>query len=215
MRQVQGAFEEIRRLKAPLYNLAGGKEAIFHYLCGPEIKTPYWAFRNTRFCPDRAQMLALLPQDGVVCEVGTLHGDYARQIFDINKPRKLYTIDVDYSRFRFDWFKAETASGRLETRTGLSWDVLATFDDCTFDWIYIDAGHDYESVMRDARIALRKMKPNGYLVFNDFTVWSVAEFLPYGVARAVMELAAQERLEVTHFALNLLGYNDVALRRLP
>ena len=147
----------------------------------------------------RFALLDALPKGGLVVEVGSWRGDWARQILDVARPRQLISIDCNVASFRRDAVAAELQDGRFVLREGLSWDRLAE--------------HDYASVLRDGAAALPKLRRDGYLVFNDFTVWSIAEFRAYGVQRAVVELALAHDLMITHFAFNDVGYHDVALRR--
>jgi hypothetical protein len=57
------------------------------------------------------------------------------------------------------------------------------------------------------------VKPGGYLIFNDFALWSALELMPYGVPYAVCNLSTDHGWQFTHFALNSLLNSDVALRR--
>src|SRR5262245_17597798 len=43
--------------------------------------------------PDRIALLEQLPKGGVVAEVGTLHGEFAREILRRVEPRELHVID--------------------------------------------------------------------------------------------------------------------------
>ena len=64
--------------------------------------------------------------------------------------------------------------------------MLSGFPDAHFDWIYVDADHSYEGLLRDANAAATKVKPGGFLVFNDFA--HADPFLgAYGVQRAVAD----------------------------
>ena len=45
--------------------------------------------------------------------------------------------------------------------------IDAHFEDETFDIIYIDGNHEINYVLQDAMIALRKLSPGGYLIFDD------------------------------------------------
>ena len=67
--------------------------------------------------------------------------------------------------------------------------------------IYIDADHSYEGVKRDIQAGISKVKHDGFLVFNDYTYWSPAECLPYGVIQAVNELCLEGEWEMIYFAL--------------
>ena len=64
----------------------------------------------------------------------------------------------------------------------------------------------------DARIAAAKVKPAGYLVFNDFA--HADPYLgAYGVHRAVVEFAVTRGWKFAWWAYEPNGLYDVALRR--
>lgn len=95
---------------------------------------------------------------------------------------------------------------------GPSHAVLAGFPDATFDWIYIDADHSYAGVAQDAAAAASKVRPGGFLVFNDFA--HIDPYLgSYGVHRAVVEFAVAHRWPFAWFAYEAHALYDVALRR--
>jgi predicted O-methyltransferase YrrM len=89
---------------------------------------------------------------------------------------------------------------------------LDSVQDGFFDLIYIDAGHSYAAVKKDSAAAVRKVKEDGVIVFNDYTIWSPMEAKPYGVVRAVNELVC-EGWDVVGFAVAAHGYHDIALQR--
>lgn len=91
----------------------------------------------------RLALLDHLPKGGTVAEVGTATGAFAGQILVRTQPRSLHVIDVDYSQFS----SGLAGHPRVIRHEGLSADVLSTFEDATFDWIYIDADHSYDGVL--------------------------------------------------------------------
>lgn len=46
--------------------------------------------------------------------------------------------------------------------------VIPTFEDNFFDIIYIDGNHNPEYIVEDAVLSFRKLKVDGYLIFDDF-----------------------------------------------
>jgi hypothetical protein len=90
--------------------------------------------------------------------------------------------------------------------------VLGRFPDDYFDWIYIDADHSFAGVLRDADAAANKVRPGGYLVFNDFAHCD-SELGAYGVHRAVVEFAVTRQWPFSWFAYEPNALYDVALRR--
>ena len=105
------------------------------------------------------------------------------------------------------------AHANVRLHLGDSSTELAKLPDRYFDWIYIDGDHSLEGVRRDAAVAAAKIKPDGVLVFNDYTVWSVLEFTDYGIVPVVNELLASGEWEMVYIALHPLMYCDVAIRR--
>jgi predicted O-methyltransferase YrrM len=69
-------------------------------------------------------------------------------------------------------------------------EAATTFADGTFDFVYIDAAHDYESVKRDIDAWLPKVKPGGALAGDDYhPTWK-------GVMDAVNEKLGASALQV-------------------
>ena len=60
-------------------------------------------------------------------------------------------------------------AGDVTIHRGTSADVLPTFSDGFFDWVYIDGNHGYAYVLADLRMALAKTKPGGIIAGDDFT----------------------------------------------
>ncbi|MGI9407860.1 MAG: class I SAM-dependent methyltransferase [Hyphomicrobiaceae bacterium] len=163
---------------------------------------------NCRFCSSRGRLLEHLPANGVGCEVGTYKGDFAREIMKRCRPRELHLIDIDYTHFN-DEGLLDPCVTRHE---GHSVDQLSGFSDEFFDWIYIDGDHSYESVLADARTSAPKIKPGGYIVFNDF-----AHIDPslgrYGVHRAAVDFALEKDWPLALFAYQNSALYDVAFQK--
>lgn len=163
---------------------------------------------DCRFCPSREALVAQLPAAGQVAELGTYKGDFARHILAANRPARLHLVDIDFTHFR-----SQALDGPEVTRhEGLTHEVIATFPDAHFDWVYVDGDHSYEGCLRDARAAAPKIRPGGYLVFNDF-----AHIDPwmgrYGVHRAATDFARQAGWAMAFFSYEPNGLYDAAFRR--
>lgn len=170
--------------------------------------------RGVRLVSDREALLSLLASGGIVCEVGVWAGAYSRKILDIARPRRLHLIDMEYDHFQWPLFEADIAAGRVVVHQADSATRLAAFPDGHFDWIYIDADHRLEGVRRDIAAARQKVKPGGFLVFNDYIRWT-RRATEHGVMPAVNALACESGWRVTFLALSASGYNDIALMRSP
>jgi hypothetical protein len=193
----------------------------------PKDKMP-----NCRVLPSRDDVLDLLPKGGIVAELGVAFGDFSEKIFSKLSPKEFYAIDVfwlkqgdilmgrndfqESNMNQYDYihnrFKKEIKEGRFFIKQGYSWDSLSQFDNDYFDYIYVDAGHDYESVSKDISVILQKIKNNGIVQFNDYLLFNEAGCMPYGVVRAVDELLLSGNHEMIYFALQNAGFHDVVLK---
>jgi predicted O-methyltransferase YrrM len=156
----------------------------------------------------RAELIGLLPRGGRIAEVGTDRGHFARLILDTCDPAELHLIDLDLSLLD----RAVAKDHRVALHGGMSHLVLEGFPEAYFDWIYIDGDHSYAGVTRDADAAASRVKPGGFLVFNDFA--HIDPFLgAYGVHRAVVQFAVTRGWSFAWFAYEPSALYDVALRR--
>jgi hypothetical protein len=161
-----------------------------------------------KICASRFDLVQALPHGGRIAEVGTFKGEFARHILATCNPAVLHLIDLDLSLLD----PAVMQDPRVQAHQGLSRDVLASFPDAYFDWVYIDADHSYSGASCDADAAAAKVKPGGFLVFNDFA--HVDPFLAaYGVHRAVVDFAIARGWPFAWFAYDPMALYDVALRR--
>ncbi len=172
------------------------------------LALPPHLVEDCRVCADRFDLVDRLPKGGRIAEVGTDRGDFAHHILDTARPAELHVIDLDISAVD----PALLADPRVTMYNGLSHEVLSRFPDAHFDWIYIDADHSYAGVVRDAAAAAGKVKPGGYLVFNDFA--HMDPFLgSYGVHRAAVEFAVERNWPMAWLAYETSALYDVAFRR--
>jgi hypothetical protein len=174
----------------------------------PSAHIPPELLADCRVCASRNELVKSFPRGGRGAEVGTYRGVFARHILSECDPGELHLIDIDFSPLD----KAVAADARVTTHQGLSHEMLAQFPDAHFDWIYIDGDHSYEGAHRDAQIAATKVKPGGYLVFNDFA--HADPYLgAYGVHRAVVEFAVTRGWKFVWWAYEPNALYDVALQR--
>ena len=72
---------------------------------------------------------------------------------------------------------------------GNSWDMADAFPPASVDFVFVDGDHSYESVLKDIKAWLPKVRPGGILAGHDFysvSTAGVCDEMP-GVARAVIE----------------------------
>jgi hypothetical protein len=141
------------------------------------------------------------------------------------RPEKFYAIDSFGGHLKFfrdnlrkmglthrQWYEAkfahEISQGIVEIREGWSWDVLNVFPDAFFDFIYLDADHTYESVVKDIKALERKIKIGGYIQFNDYVMMYAPKREYFGVIPAVNEFINRGGHEVAYLCLNWQRYFD-------
>ncbi len=189
---------------------------------------------NCRVLVNRDKILDFMPQNGIVAELGVALGSFSEKIIRTLQPKMFYAIDLfelekfptlwemqtvdvfngkTHEEFYAEKFESEISNGIVHLKKGLSWDILAEFQDLFFDVIYIDAGHTYDSVKKDAALASRKIKHDGFLIFNDYIMFDYIVNEPYGVVQVVNELCVHENFEMIYFALQQHMFCDVVLRR--
>jgi hypothetical protein len=199
----------------------------------PELHPKH--LKNARLLPCRDDILAELPQHGIVAELGVAFGRYSRKILDVMQPTRFVAVDSfelggprwfrqqDYAAtlgglrheaYYRKQFATEIAAGTVVLRKGYSDEVMETFPDAYFDMIYIDAAHDYESVAKDLDVSGRKIKPSGHIVLNDYTIIDPLLLQPYGIVQATHEFCVREGWEIVYLAHHPYMFCDVALRRL-
>jgi ubiquinone/menaquinone biosynthesis C-methylase UbiE len=159
----------------------------------------------------RHDYIASLPKGGICAEVGVLRGNFSAHILQTVRPDRLHLIDRDPCRHNVRQRFADCSA--IEYHEGDSAELLVSFPDSYFDWIYIDAGHHYEAVRADADAASRKLKPGGVMIFNDYIIWDHLCAKRYGVVQTVNELCVKEGWKVVAFCLNAEMICDVALTR--
>lgn len=189
-----------------------GAEPMGAHLFGAPIALPAGAVAGAKLVASRADALELLPRGGRVAELGTQAGRYARQILDVSHPDELHLFDLEFDTLRAH-APGVAADSRVHLHLGDSSTELARLPDESFSWIYVDGDHSEPGVRRDAECAARKLRRDGILVFNDYTLWSPMEMTDYGIVPVVNGLLSDGVWEVVYFALHPLMYCDIALRR--
>lgn len=174
----------------------------------PTLRLPPELVAGCEFCSSRYDLLTRLPRGATAAEIGTDRGHFAREILLKAEPAKLHIIDIDYSRF----IAKSLEPPQVELHQGLSHQVIAGFPDAHFDWIYIDADHSYDAVLRDAVASAPKLKDGGLLIFNDFAHID-PELGRYGVHRAVVDFAIAHKWPLRYFAYHPAALYDVALKK--
>lgn len=168
------------------------------------------SFKGIKY-KDASNWIGFVPQTTVpirYLEIGVLCG------YNVLSVEKLYAqhpesvlvcVDpwLDYEEYpeykgknagHYDMFLENTQhiASKLDVRRDFSHRVLPTFEDESFDLIYIDGNHESHYVLEDAVLSFRKLKRGGWLVFDDYEGPDV----PVGINAFLHGFARQVRTPV-------------------
>jgi len=183
---------------------------------------------NSTVLSNREMGLREVPENAVIAEIGVAFGAFSQSMLEIAKPKKMYAIDIfndkttgfwgdnvfaENNTTHFEWYKKKfekyVSDETLEMKKGLSWDIMAEFPDGTFDYVYLDAAHDYDSVVKDIEVLKHKVKDGGIIQFNDYTFQDAI-----GVAPAVNKYVNETASEVIGYCLSKNGFDDIIVRNI-
>lgn len=143
-----------------------------------------------------------LPKKSIGAEIGVWKGDFSYQIFKNIKPEKLYLIDpwkinsdIEYENA---WYSSDNITqnkinllyrsviNRFKDRPEIIIirDIFLNAEVKDLDFCYIDGDHTYNGVKLDLETAYVKVKPNGFICGDDY---SIGSWWRDGVIRAVTE----------------------------
>ena len=91
---------------------------------------------------------------------------------------------------------------QVQLYRGYSTEVSFQFEDEAYDWVYIDAAHDYEGVMADIIAYSAKVKPGGYIAGHNY---SPTEHSGVEV-KQVVDLLFKDLLYVDSLSTNWIAY---------
>jgi hypothetical protein len=161
----------------------------------------------------RLKLLKSLPKETVGAELGVWRGDFSSRILEVASPRELHLIDPwrFQSKFPERRYGGKMVNGQEEMDTiyrsvkkrfqtnrnvrihrNFSATALKEFDDHYFDWIYIDANHFYDYILKDLEMSFEKVKTNGLITGDDYT-WGRKKGYP--VRRAVQDFTEERKIK--------------------
>lgn len=166
------------------------------------------------------RLLPHLPGRGIAAEVGVDEGEHVEAILKLADPEKVFLIDLwagepgRRARAQVERrFASKIAAGKVVLRQECSWESLATFPDAFFDWVYIDAAHDYDSVKKDLEVSARKVKPDGYICGHDYVLWAEDGLSRFGVVEAVNEFCNAHDYRLAYLTNQKNRHLNYALRK--
>ena len=165
--------------------------------------------------PTRSAFIeSMLPRGGVGAELGVHRGYFTPDLLELTRPSRLHLIDPWYLLGKeWKWgngnrstvdalvgvihaFRDELVSGQVVLHIGGDLDILPTFPDAYFDWVYVDTSHTYEHTLAELRILKEKVKTEGIIAGDDWR--SDPSHKHHGVCKAVAEFAAQSDYQIVY-----------------
>ncbi len=174
----------------------------------PEVDSKH--LTTARVFASRYDLIRSLDVSGRAIEVGTQFGGFTKFLLDTGKFDSVLGIDIDTSQLNASLFNSGDAVNFLQ---GDSAHLLSKIESESIDLIYIDASHSYENFVKDLNESRKLVKKGGFIVCNDYTVWSPAEAEHYGILRGVHELLQENEFQVIGIGLQGQGYHDIAIRK--
>lgn len=137
----------------------------------------------------RSWLLRQLPKNSVGAEVGVWKGDFSEEILRAVRPEKLYLVDPwafqpEFSGRMFGGTVA-TSSGDMDKIFSsverrfcdkrnvhlirkFSVPASQEFEETSLDWVYVDANHEFESVLEDLQSWGPRIRAGGILAGDDY-----------------------------------------------
>ena len=178
-------------------------------------------FKNLKYVLDRYEMLSLFPKKSICAEIGVASGNYSQDILRIVQPQKLHLIDMwgserygeDKMHIVKTIFSNQIRDNQIVLNRGLSTEVLQTFDNAYFDWVYIDSDHSYETTKQELELCMEKVKPEGIIAGHDYCIGNWDTGLKYGVIEAVYEFCLKHDWELV-FITSDISHASFSLKKL-
>lgn len=124
-----------------------------------------------------------------ICYLGNLLKDKEVDVYAVDLWDETYKYEDNLNlkkqkKYLYEIFKQNVKNNNLENKIkdikSLSWEAASHFKDGEVDFVFIDADHEYESVVKDIDSWLPKIKKGGIISGHDY-------FNPCGVKKAVDE----------------------------
>ena len=144
---------------------------------------------------------------GLGAEIGVEQGIFSEIICQNDNVKKLYSIDAwkayreyrDHTRqSKLDGFyeisKKRLESYNCEIIRKFSEDAVTDFMDDSFDFVYIDANHDYKHVYQDICLWIKKVKSGGIISGHDYIRRKGQSHL-YAVVDAVNDYVKENNIQ--------------------
>jgi len=170
--------------------------------------------KQIRLREDFGQVLKELGLKGNGIEIGVLLGDFSEVILKTTELSKVYLLD-SWKYFPPEEYKdcankcqveqdenyarvlkrVEEYGKRVEVIRGDSRAEFSKFEDGFFDFVYVDANHEYPYVKQDLVNWYPKVKVGGIFAGHDYRN-AIKRFCVFGVKQAVDEFCLEKNLKL-------------------
>ena len=121
------------------------------------------------------------------------------------KTLKQQKISNPFKNFYFNFLREENLNSKkavskllkkfnnnISLHEGYSDKILNSIDISYIDMVFLDGGHSYETVKKDIKILITKLKKNKIIICDDY------DQKDYGVKRAVDEFKSEYKIELVN-----------------
>lgn len=188
----------------------------------PQVRLKLINIQNCKLLLNRMSLLAHLPKNATVAEIGVNEGGFSQSILDICNPKRLHLIDSWGSERYHDGlsvivnekFSAQIANESIEINRGLSTEVVDEFPDNYFDWVYLDTVHDYVTTKKELEKYAVKIKEGGIISGHDYSMGNWIKTYKYGVIEAVHEFCVKYDWELIFLTADFTENQSFAIRKI-
>lgn len=128
--------------------------------------------KQTDYCPRAAFMDTLLTGNDLIgAEIGVDVGAHAEALLTYCNIKELHLIDVWEKEYCHGYCIGRLLKFRTKVFDHKQFSFVASqlFNDETFDFIYLDQLHDYDSVKMDLNLWFPKLKKSGIIGHRNYT----------------------------------------------
>jgi predicted O-methyltransferase YrrM len=152
-------------------------------------------------------LIAIKSKAKKILEIGTSFGETAL-LFAINtdSDAEIITLDIQKNNPTIGVkFKNSKYAKKITQKFDSLINVYKEFHEKSFDIIFIDGDHTYEGCLQDSIIAIKLIRPGGYICWHDYS-FSCRN----GVVKAIDELFEKNSYKITKIA-----YCNVTILQAP
>ncbi len=120
-------------------------------------------------------------------EIGVKEGLSSYEVLERTKINVLFGLDIKITKNAYDF--QERYFPRYFAIEGDSTKVYPFFSQFKFDYVYLDGGHDYETVKADIKNYYPLLRKGGVLAFDDYEIVTYDGNEVCGVVLAIGEFA--------------------------